>query len=240
MKSSLVLSTALLAGLGSAIPVTVSQEQSQSHSVSLADQMRAGRVSGETATLAATGVTANEFLEDGCRPLIFIWARGSTQDGNIGSSPGPQTIDLLKAALGETYVAAQGLEYPASLLDNLRSGGCDPDDAETMRALITQAATQCPSSKIAVGGYSQGAALVHASIEIAAQSVRNQIVAAVTFGDTQKKQDGGQIPNFDPAKTLILCHDGDLVCSGTIIVTDQHHDYEDLAPTAASFIVSKV
>ncbi|KAI8631618.1 carbohydrate esterase family 5 protein [Xylariaceae sp. FL1651] len=232
MKSSLLLAAALL-GLGSAIPMTFDL------SVEKINQLKTGRSSG-IATRQSAGTTENEFLDGGCRPLIFIYARGSTQDGNIGDTPGPQTIDGLKSALGADYVAAQGLDYPASLLDNLRDGGCDPDDAEHMRALITQAATQCPSSELAVAGYSQGAALVHASIKIADQNVRNRIVAAVTFGDTQKKQDGGQIPNFDPAKTLILCHDGDLVCDGTLIVTDHHYDYDDLAPEAVNFIVSKV
>lgn len=137
-------------------------------------------------------------------------------------------------------MAAQGVEYPALLIDNLRSGGCDPEDADNMRALITKAATQCPSSKLVVSGYSQGAALVHRSIESATVEVKNRIFAAVTFGDTQKAQDGGQVPNFDASKTLILCHDGDRVCDGTLIVTDAHSDYHDLAPEAVDFIVSKV
>ncbi|KAI0172997.1 carbohydrate esterase family 5 protein [Hypoxylon sp. FL1284] len=188
----------------------------------------------------STGTTENEFLDGGCRDVIFIFARGSTQDGNIGDEPGPQTIDQLKAALGADAVAAQGVDYPALLLDNLREGGCDPDDADDMRELITQAATQCPSSKLVVSGYSQGAAMVHRSIESASTSVKDRIYAAVTFGDTQKAQDGSQIPNFDASKTLILCHDGDEVCEGTLIVTDAHHGYSDLSPDAVDFIVSKL
>ena len=34
----------------------------------------------------AVGTTANEFLEGGCRDVIFIYARGTTQDGNIVST----------------------------------------------------------------------------------------------------------------------------------------------------------
>lgn len=232
MKASLLLTSALL-GLGSAIPMTFDLSDD------MLDKLRTGKSSGIINPLA-TGVTANEFLSGGCRPVIFIWARGSTQDGNMGYSPGPQTADGLKSRLGASNVAAQGFEYPASLLDNLRAGGCDAEDAQNLRDLITRAATQCPSSKLVVGGYSQGAALVHASIEIATAAVRNRIAAAVTFGDTQKQQDGGRIPNFDTSKTLILCHDGDRVCTGTLIITDAHHDYEDLVPTAVSFIASKV
>ncbi|KAI8959390.1 carbohydrate esterase family 5 protein [Daldinia sp. FL1419] len=197
-------------------------------------------VRARTLKRQSAGTTENEFLEGGCRDVIFIFARGSTQDGNMGDDPGPQTVDQLKAALGANIVAAQGVDYPALLIDNLRTGGCDPEDADNMRALITQAATQCPSSKLVVSGYSQGAALVHRSIESASASVRNQIYAAVTYGDTQKAQDGGEIPNFDASKTLILCHDGDKVCEGTLIVTDAHHEYHDLAPDAVDFIISKV
>lgn len=34
----------------------------------------------------SAGTTENEFLEGGCRDVIFIFARGSTQDGNIVSA----------------------------------------------------------------------------------------------------------------------------------------------------------
>ncbi|KAI0808774.1 carbohydrate esterase family 5 protein [Xylaria sp. FL0064] len=232
MKASLLLAT-VLTGLASAVPMTFD----------LSDEMIAKLKSGKSSGIlevSATGDTANEFLDGGCRPVIFLYARGSTQDGNIGSSPGPQTIDQLKAAVGTTTVAAQGLDYPASLLDNLRAQGCDPDDAANFGDLITQAATECPSSKLVIAGYSQGAALVHAAARLLSGTVVSKVAAAVTFGDTRKKQDGGVVPNIDPSRTLILCHDGDLVCDGTLIITDAHHDYDDLAPTAVSFIASKL
>ncbi|KAI1343455.1 carbohydrate esterase family 5 protein [Xylariaceae sp. FL0016] len=235
MKSSALPLLSLAASLAAATPLTIDLSESA------IDKIKSGSSSGIAASdVAAVTTTENEFLDGGCRDLIFIFARGSTQDGNVGDDPGPQVISQLKAALGDSAVAAQGVDYPALLIDNLRAGGCDPADAADMRALITQAATQCPDAAIAVSGYSQGAALVHASIEDATDAVRAKIVAAVTFGDTQKEQDDNQIPNFDPNKTLILCHDGDLVCDGTLIVTDNHYDYSDLAPEAVDFIVSKV
>ncbi|KAK7750134.1 hypothetical protein SLS62_007882 [Diatrype stigma] len=184
--------------------------------------------------------TANEFLEGGCRDVIFIYARGTTQDGNIGDAPGPQTIDLLKAALGDAAVAAQGVEYPASLLDNLREGGCDPEDAEKMAALITQAATECPDAQLVVSGFSQGAAMVHRSVEQLDTATAGRIAAGVTYGDTQKAQDNGGIPGLAADRTHIICHDGDLVCEGTLIVTEAHHGYENEAPEAVEFIVGKL
>ncbi|KAI0400908.1 cutinase [Xylaria palmicola] len=202
-------------------------------------KLKSGKSSGML-EIAATGTTANEFLEGGCRPVIFLYARGSTQDGNVGGSPGPQTIDQLKARLGASAVAAQGLEYPASLLDNLRATGCDPDDAASFRDLIAKAAADCPSSKLVLSGYSQGAALVHAAAKLLTAPVAARVAAAVTYGDTRKKQDGGVIPGIAASRTLILCHDGDLVCQGTLIIVDAHHDYDDLAPTAVNFIAGKV
>ncbi|KAI0908044.1 carbohydrate esterase family 5 protein [Ustulina deusta] len=232
MKAALLLSTALI-GLSSAVPMTLD----------LSDEMIAKLKSGKSSDVfevSETGTTSNEFLEGGCRDVIFLYARGSNQDGNIGGSPGPQTIDQLKAQLGADVVAAQGLDYPANLLDNLRSQGCDPDDAADFGDLITKAATDCPSSKLVLAGYSQGAALVHAAAKLLTAAVASKVAAAVTYGDTRKKQDGGVIPNINAARSLILCHDGDLVCEGTLIVTDAHYDYDDLAPTAVSFIASKV
>lgn len=38
-------------------------------------------------------------------------------------------------------------------------------------------------------------------------------------------QDGGQIPNFPPEKTNIICNAGDAVCSGTLTILPAHLDY---------------
>ena len=43
------------------------------------------RPSEPSVGILAAGTTANEFLEGGCRDVIFIYARGTTQDGNIVS-----------------------------------------------------------------------------------------------------------------------------------------------------------
>ncbi|KAI1114127.1 carbohydrate esterase family 5 protein [Nemania sp. NC0429] len=253
MKASLLLSGAALLGLASATPMTLDLSEE------MIDRLKAGSGSGPvsgvteitttsttTATITGngttgTGTTANEFLEHGCRPVIFIFARGSYQDGNIGISPGPQTIAQLKARLGgDGAVAAQGLDYPAELLDNLRAEGCDPVDVGSLMALVARAAGECPDSKLVLSGYSQGAALVHAAARRLGPEVIARVAAAVTYGDTRKEQDRGLVPGIDPSRSLILCHDGDLVCDGTLIVTDYHYDYDDLAPTAVEFIAGKV
>ncbi|GAW15288.1 hypothetical protein ANO14919_046970 [Xylariales sp. No.14919] len=188
----------------------------------------------------ATGTTANDYLNGGCKSVILFFARGTTQAGNMGERPGPQTADVLISALGTTKVAIQGVTYGAALLSNLLPGGCNAAEAKDFATLLSSAATSCPSSKLVVSGYSQGAALVHAAVEQLTSSVRARIFAAVTYGDTQNQQDGGKIPNFDTSKTLILCNDGDLVCEGTLIITSAHLDYAPSVPAGVSFIISKL
>ncbi len=137
-------------------------------------------------------------------------------------------------------VAAQGVKYPASLLDNLREGGCDPADAVSMATLIEKAAAQCPSSRIVVSGFSQGAALVHRSVERLGAATAARVAAGVTYGDTQRAQDGARIPGLAADRTLIICHDGDIVCEGTQLITLAHDGYEKQAPDAVAFILGKL
>jgi cutinase len=106
--------------------------------------------------------------------------------------------------------------------------------------LITRASTQCPASKLVVSGYSQGAALVHGAVKRLGAAARARIFAAVTFGDTQRQQDGGQIPGIPASNTLILCNAGDRVCEGTLIITSAHLDYTGSVGTAANFISARV
>lgn len=83
--------------------------------------------------------------------------------------------------------------------------------------------------------------MVHRSLEkISNATVTSQIVAGVTFGDTQKQQDEDEIPGLDPAKTLILCNDGDEVCNGTLIITKSHLDYTGNVQQATDFITGLI
>lgn len=62
----------------------------------------------------------------------------------------------------------------------------------------------------------------------------------MTFGDTQTFQDGGRIKDFDTNKTLIICNEGDLVCTGTLYVYPVHFDYIKWAPIATYYLVQKL
>lgn len=147
------------------------------------------------------GSTENEFTDGGCRDIIMLFARGSTEIGNMGTICGPQTGQGLKDNFGADSVAVEGIDYAAALDTNFLPGGADPAGISEMVDLIGQVASKCPASKLVVGGYSQGAALTHRAVENLPQAQKDQIAGAFTFGDTQNQQVG--FPYYPSARSLI-------------------------------------
>jgi cutinase len=87
---------------------------------------------------------------------------------------------------------------------------------------------------------SQGAAVMHGAIPRLSAAIKAQIAAAVLFGDTRNQQDRERIPDFDTGKTLIICNTGDLVCSGTLILTLAHFTYGSRVDDAVEFAASRI
>lgn len=80
-------------------------------------------------------------LTDGtpCRPVTVIYARGTTQAGNVGDSSavGPIFFNNLASQLGGTsQLAIQGVTYAANVIGFLQGG--DPAGSTTMANLISQ------------------------------------------------------------------------------------------------------
>lgn len=89
-----------------------------------------------------------------------------------------------------------------------------------MADLVKQALSNCPDTKIALSGYSQGGFVV--SNAIAKQGVnQDDIAAAVVYGDPSAQAAGG----LDKSKVKSYCVSGDGVCSGTFAITAAHLAY---------------
>ncbi|KAH6619030.1 cutinase-domain-containing protein, partial [Boeremia exigua] len=153
---------------------------------------------------------------------------------------GPQTSEGLKDAFGASAVATEGLEYEASLLDNLEPGGTDAAAAALMRDTLTAMAHECPRAVIVAGGYSQGAAVNHRAIEALPPAVQDRIAGVVLYGDTQAREDGGRIPGFPPQKVMVICQRGDLVCRGVPLVLPFHLTYGTRVDEGVAFLVRKI
>ncbi|KAH9863600.1 hypothetical protein J1614_009532 [Plenodomus biglobosus] len=186
-----------------------------------------------------SGTTYNQ-LTDGsaCREISVIYARGTTQEGNVGDvgSEGPTFLNALASRLGGTSrLAIQGVNYAANVFGFLAGG--DPAGATTMFNLINQVATRCPSTKIVLSGYSQGAQLVHTATQRLSAANAARVNAVVTFGDADRDESFGLVA---ASKVLIICHEGDNICDNGIIITAAHRNYEIDAPVAAAFVAARV
>ncbi|PVH97877.1 carbohydrate esterase family 5 protein, partial [Periconia macrospinosa] len=190
-----------------------------------------------------TGIIENQFSHSrDCGKFIFVWARGSREAGNMGSIIGQPLGDVLRREYGGDLMI-EGIDYPATLSANFLPGGTDRASATLMRNTFTDINIRCPNSVVLAGGYSQGAAVVHRSIEDLPQNVKDQIVRVVTFGDTQRRADNDQIPSFPMEKLKIFCGDPlyDTVCDGNLsaAVLPPHLAYGLDADEAGQFLIGK-
>jgi len=183
---------------------------------------------------------SDELLTGPCKDVTLIFARGSTESGNMGTIIGPPLCNDLKASLGASTVACQGVgpPYMATLADNFLPQNTSPQDIGAATTLFNLAHTKCPNTKVIAGGYSQGSAVIDGSIQSLPTAVQNQITGVVLFGFTRNQQDGGRIPNYPQSQTKVFCAVGDLVCDGTLTITAAHLTYGVDAPSAASFLIS--
>ncbi|KAH6692730.1 cutinase [Plectosphaerella plurivora] len=178
-------------------------------------------------------------LTDGtpCRAVTLIYARGTTQAGNVGDSAavGPVFFNQLASRIGTANLAVQGVDYPANVFGFLAGG--DANGSRTMAQLAARAVTQCPNTKIVLSGYSQGAQLVHNAAGQLSAAVTARITAVLTFGDPKRDQAFGTIP---AARTRVICRTGDNICDGGIVVTSAHSQYQQDAPAAATWVAARV
>jgi len=172
------------------------------------------------AMVAAQNANRASDIENGvCAPVTLVFARGSTEQGNMGTVVGPPLATAMKAAFGN--VAVQGVNYPASIQGAI-SGATDPKGAAgsmNMAMMATAALAACPNTKVVLAGYSQGAEQVRGALM---NMPANKVAAAVTFGDPLQAQ---PFVGIDAAKTKINCADGDAVCNAQFQISAAHLSY---------------
>ncbi|KAF9739846.1 cutinase precursor [Paraphaeosphaeria minitans] len=197
-----------------------------------------------TRQLDRTGTTEREFsLSLRCAKVVFVWARGSTELGNMGTVIGPPLGNELRKEYGQD-LQIEGINYAALLSTNYLPGGTDLVAELEMRGILNDINRRCPQAVIVSGGYSQGAAVNHRAIEDLNSAVSNQIAGVVMFGDTQNRADGGRIPNFPTNKIKIFCGGliRDTVCDGNLAgaVLSPHLSYGSDAGEAGKFLIGKI
>lgn len=99
----------------------------------------------------------------------------------MGSTVGPALAKQLISSLGADGVAIQGVDYPATIESNISMGS---EGGPEMAKLAQQALSNCPDTKIALSGYSQGATVTHYAVGKGGLD-GSSVSAAVLYGDPE-------------------------------------------------------
>jgi len=182
--------------------------------------------------VCALAAPANDLhpRQGGCKKVHFLFARGSTEGGTMGSTVGPAFSRALGSKFGANNVESKGVPYPADIAGAF-SGGTNPSGSKgaiKMAEMAKSIIQKCPSAKIVLGGYSQGAEQVHGAL-----STKNlgadgaKIAAAVTYGDPLKNYQTslggwGKLPK---EHAMVFCNSGDGVCGGAFSISAAHLSY---------------
>jgi len=182
-----------------------------------------------------------------CPDIEVIFARGTHDTAGLGQV-GTAFVDALREQVGDRTVTGYAVDYPASY-DFLASG----DGAADANSRIITMAKTCPATKLVLGGYSQGAAVVDFLADVPvlgtnlatplSPAVADNVAAVAVFGNPSTKF-GKPISAASPLfadKAIDLCKDGDPICSSGRNPF-AHNDYVSagLAIEAANFVAGLV
>jgi cutinase len=193
------------------------------------------------ATVAAATASIPAAQAVGCPDAEVVFARGTTETPGVGPT-GQAFIDSLRARLGAKSVGVYAVDYPATTDFPTAIDGIN--DART-HVLATVA--NCPTTKIVLGGFSQGAAVMGFMTANAVPDgvspsdvpapmppdVANHIAAVALFGKPSTRfmrairEPAITIGPEYVAKTIDLCVDNDLVCTTDGRSFSAHNQYAE-------------
>jgi trehalose dimycolate hydrolase len=187
------------------------------------------RMSGRLAAIVSTLVCATLPLAvapsaaaDPCPDIEVVFARGTNDAPGLGD-PGQAFADALRSQVGGRTLTTYAVNYPANY-DFLAAA----DGASDAANRISQMAVACPSTRIVLGGYSQGAAVVDmlagipplgnkigevGSAPPLASSLVPNVAAVAVFGNPATKFGNPITSSVFGGRSIDLCKDGDPICS---------------------------
>ena len=191
-----------------------------------------------------------------CPDAEVVFARGTTEAPGVGPT-GEAFVDALRTRVGAKSVGVYAVDYPATI-----DFPTAVDGINDARAHILATTANCPKTKMVLGGFSQGAAVmgfVTASTvpdgvsptDVPAPmppEVANHVAAVALFG---KPSTRFMRAINDPevtvgpqylGKTIDLCVDNDLVCDSAGRSFSAHNTYIDagMVDQGATFVANQL
>jgi cutinase len=207
-------------------------------------------------TLALPGPSAAAAT---CPDVDVVFGRGTGEPPGVGRV-GQAFIDALQSQIPSRTVTSYAVDYPASY-DFLAAQDGAIDAARHIRTMVAQ----CPSTRVVLGGYSQGAAVVDMLIGIPpvgdklnalsnkfgdvgmaaplSSDLAANVAAVAVFGNpaTKFSNPATSAPPPYGARAIDLCKDGDPICSrGHNPFAHDGYETSDYMPQAAGFVAGLV
>ncbi|MDT5092143.1 MAG: cutinase [Mycobacterium sp.] len=197
---------------------------------------------------------------DPCPEVDVVFARGTNEPPGLGPT-GESFLAALRTQLGGKTVGVYPVNYPATT--EFSTG---VDGIRDASAHVIDMAKSCPNTKMVLGGFSQGAAVMGFvttdkvpdalpdSIDPGnlpkpmSPDVAKHVAAVALFGEPSSQfmktigQPAITVGPLYAAKTIRLCADGDVVCSedGGDFATHDTYPINGMTTQAASFASSKL
>jgi cutinase len=191
------------------------------------------------------GELATSSAQD-CPDIEVVFARGTNDAPGLGNVGGA-FVDALRGKVGGRSVGTYAVNYPASFDFLAAAGGANDASAHIQYMVNT-----CPNTRLVLGGYSQGAAVIDviSAVPVPAAGFNNplppnmpgHVAAIAVFGNPSAKL--GLPLTVSPiwgGRAIDLCNPGDPICQTDGESLAAHRSYPG-GPTdaAANFVAGLV
>ena len=182
----------------------------------------------------------------GCPDIEVVFARGTDDTPGLGRV-GDAFVGSLRGKVGGRSVGAYAVNYPASFDFLAAAGGANDASAH-----IQYMMANCPGTRLVLGGYSQGAAVIDVIAAVPFPAVGfntplppntpDFVAAIAVFGNPTAKV--GLPLTTSPvwgSRSIDLCAAGDPICSdGDNFAAHSNYVSSGMANQAASFVAGRV
>lgn len=205
--------------------------------------------------LAAAGLLSSVIIPtpapsahaDGCPDIEVVFARGTTEPLGLGRV-GTAFVNDLRARVGDRSVGTYAVNYPATY--DFRAAADGANDAS---AHIQQMMANCPATRLVLGGFSQGAAVIDVISELPVPgagftaplpgNAPDHVAAIALFGNPSAK--AGLPLTISPtwgARSIDLCLPDDAICDtlGTNVAVHSTYPESGQTTMAADFVAARV
>jgi cutinase len=176
-----------------------------------------------------------------CYDVQVVFARGTDEPPGIGRV-GQAFVNALRPKIGNRSLGVYAVNYPASY-DFLAAA----NGANDASAFVQGVVNDCPNTRLVLGGYSQGAAVIDVITAVPfpaigfnnplPPNVPDHVAAIAVFGNPTAKV--GLPLTTSPVyggRAIDLCNAGDPVCtSGDDVAAHRAYGSDGSANQAASF-----